>query len=66
VLLAKQGKLQLDDDIHKYLSWFPDLKEKDHHPKSFKPYQWYKRSMAIALAISGTRIDDVITQGSYH
>ena len=28
VLLAKQGKLQLDDDIHKYLPWFPDLKEK--------------------------------------
>src|SRR5262245_50828320 len=28
VLLARQGKLQLDDDIHKYLPWFPDLKEK--------------------------------------
>ena len=28
VLLARQGKLQLDDDIHKYLSWFPDLNEK--------------------------------------
>ena len=27
-LLAKQGKLKIDDDIHKYLSWFPDLKEK--------------------------------------
>src|ERR1700730_1331390 len=28
VLLARQGKLNLDDDIHKYLTWFPDLKEK--------------------------------------
>ena len=28
VLLAKQGKLNLNDDIRKYLSWFPDLKEK--------------------------------------
>jgi CubicO group peptidase (beta-lactamase class C family) len=28
VLLARQGKLQLDDDVRKYLSWFPDLKEK--------------------------------------
>jgi CubicO group peptidase (beta-lactamase class C family) len=28
VLLAKEGKLKLDDDIHQYLSWFPDLKEK--------------------------------------
>src|SRR6266516_7186437 len=24
VLIAKHGKLRLDDDIHKYLSWFPD------------------------------------------
>jgi CubicO group peptidase (beta-lactamase class C family) len=28
ILLANRGKLKLDDDIHKYLSWFPDLKEK--------------------------------------
>ncbi len=29
VLLARQGRLQLDDDIHKYLPWFlPELKEK--------------------------------------
>src|ERR1700727_2398343 len=27
VLLARQGKLNLDDDIHSYLRWFPDLKE---------------------------------------
>src|ERR1043165_9303303 len=61
LLLAKQGKLQLDDDIHKYLSWFPDLKEKItihnlvNHTSGIRD-QWQ------LLAISGTRIDDVITQ----
>ena len=61
VLLAKRGKLQLDDDIHKYLSWFPDLKEKItirnllNHTSGIRD-QWQ------LLAISGTRLDDVITQ----
>jgi CubicO group peptidase (beta-lactamase class C family) len=61
VLLARQGKLSLDDDIHKYLSWFPDLKEKItirnllNHSSGVRD-QWQ------LLAIAGTRIDDVITQ----
>src|SRR5882757_4693935 len=61
VLLARQGKLQLDDDIHKYLPWFPDLKEKItirhllNHTSGIRD-QW------SLLAISGTRLDDVITQ----
>ncbi|MES1213998.1 MAG: serine hydrolase domain-containing protein [Bacteroidota bacterium] len=61
VLLAHQGKLQLDDDIHKYLAWFPDLKEKItirhllNHTSGIRD-QWQ------LLAIAGTRIDDVITQ----
>ncbi|TCD01196.1 class A beta-lactamase-related serine hydrolase [Pedobacter psychroterrae] len=61
VLLARQGKLQLDDDIHKYLPWFPDLKEKItirhllNHTSGIRD-QWQ------LLAISGTRIDDVIKQ----
>ena len=61
VLLAKQGKLDLDDDIRKYLSWFPDLKEKItirnllHHTSGIRD-QWQ------LLAMSGTRLDDVITQ----
>jgi CubicO group peptidase (beta-lactamase class C family) len=61
VLLARQGKLGLDDDIHKYLSWFPDLKEKItirnllNHTSGIRD-QWQ------LLAISGTRLDDVITQ----
>jgi CubicO group peptidase (beta-lactamase class C family) len=61
VLLAGQGKLQLDDDVRKYLSWFPDMKEKItirhllNHTSGIRD-QWQ------LLAISGTRLDDVITQ----
>src|SRR6516164_8359301 len=61
VLLAKQGKLKLDDDVHKYLAWFPDLKEKItirnllNHTSGVRD-QWQ------LLAIAGTRLDDVITQ----
>jgi CubicO group peptidase (beta-lactamase class C family) len=61
VLLAKQGKLALEDDVRKYLPWFPDLKEKItirqllNHTSGIRD-QWQ------LLAISGTRIDDVITQ----
>ncbi len=28
LLLEREGKLRLDDDIRKYLPWFPDMKEK--------------------------------------
>ncbi len=61
ILLAAQGKLSLDDDMHKYLPWFPDLKEKItirnllNHTSGIRD-QWQ------LLAIAGTRIDDVITQ----
>jgi CubicO group peptidase (beta-lactamase class C family) len=61
VLLARQGKLNLDDDIHKYLPWFPDLKVKItvrnllNHTSGIRD-QWQ------LLAIAGTRLDDVITQ----
>ncbi len=61
VLLSRQGKLNLDDDIHKYLPWFPDLKQKItirnllNHTSGVRD-QWQ------LLAISGTRLDDVITQ----
>lgn len=61
VLLADKGKLQLEDDIHKYLPWFPDLKEKItirhllNHTSGIRD-QWQ------LLAIGGTRLDDVITQ----
>jgi len=61
MLLASQGKLHLDNDVHKYLSWFPDLKEKItirnllNHTSGIRD-QWQ------LLAIAGTRLDDVITQ----
>lgn len=61
VLLARQGKLKLDDDIHKWLPWFPDMNEKItirnllNHTSGIRD-QWQ------LLAISGTRLDDVITQ----
>ena len=61
VLLARQGKLNLDDDIRKYLPWFPDLKVKItvrnllNHTSGIRD-QWQ------LLAIAGTRLDDVITQ----
>jgi CubicO group peptidase (beta-lactamase class C family) len=61
VLLARQGKLNLNDDVKKYLSWFPDFNEKItienllNHTSGIRD-QWQ------LLAISGTRLDDVITQ----
>jgi CubicO group peptidase (beta-lactamase class C family) len=61
VLLATQGKLKLDDDIRKYLRWFPDLHTKItirnllNHTSGIRD-QWQ------LLGISGTRMDDVITQ----
>lgn len=60
VLLAKQGKLSLDDDIRKYLPYVPDFKEKItirnliHHTSGIRD-QWQ------LLAIQGTRLEDVIT-----
>ena len=61
LLLAKQRKLKLDDDIRKYLTWFPDLKEKItirhllNHTSGIRD-QWG------LVNLSGTRADDVITQ----
>ncbi|MEP6736665.1 MAG: serine hydrolase domain-containing protein [Chryseolinea sp.] len=60
VLLAKQGKLSLDDDIRKYLPFVPDFKQKItirnliHHTSGLRD-QWQ------LLAIQGTRLEDVIT-----
>ncbi|MPR37202.1 serine hydrolase domain-containing protein [Salmonirosea aquatica] len=61
LLLAREGKLNLTDDIHKYLPCFPDLKAKItiqhllNHTSGIRD-QWQ------LLAISGTRLDDVVTQ----
>lgn len=62
VLLAQEGKLSLDDDIRKYLPEIPDfgvvitIKNLIYHTSGIRD-QWQ------LLAISGTRIDDVIKQG---
>lgn len=61
ILLARQGKINLDDDIRKYLPSFPDLGVKItvrqllNHTSGIRD-QWQ------LLAIAGTRLDDVITQ----
>ena len=61
LLLAQQGKLKLQDDVTKYLAWFPNVGEKItiqhllNHTSGIRD-QWQ------LLAISGTRLDDVITQ----
>ncbi len=62
LMLEKKGKLHLDDDIRIYLPWFPKLADKItirqllHHTSGIRD-QWQ------LLAIAGTRLDDVITQG---
>ncbi|WP_119079987.1 serine hydrolase domain-containing protein [Chitinophaga alhagiae] len=61
VLLARQGRLRLDDDVRQYLPWFPDLGETItirhllNHTSGIRD-QWQ------LLATAGTRLDDVITQ----
>ena len=61
VLLARAGRINLEDDIRKYLTWFPDLHEKItirnllNHTSGIRD-QWQ------LMAIAGTRIDDVIKQ----
>jgi CubicO group peptidase (beta-lactamase class C family) len=59
-LLEKQKKLNIDDDIRKYLEWFPDLKYKITIRNLL--YQTSGiRDYLILQQISGTRLDDVVT-----
>lgn len=61
VLLAKEGKLKLDDDIRKYLPYIPDfgktitIRNLINHTSGLRD-QWQ------LLAIGGEAIDDVIKQ----
>ena len=61
VLLAQEGKLSLDDDIRKHLPLVPrfdhpiTIRHLIHHTSGLRD-QWQ------LMAISGTRLDDVITQ----
>jgi CubicO group peptidase (beta-lactamase class C family) len=59
-LLAKERKVALDDDIRNYLTWFPNLKYKIsirdliYHTSGIRDY-------LILLQISGTRLEDIVT-----
>jgi CubicO group peptidase (beta-lactamase class C family) len=61
VLLAKEGKLSLDDDIRKHLPWVPDfgktitIRHLIHHTSGLRD-QWQ------LFAIAGQDLDDVIRQ----
>lgn len=61
VLLAQEGKLSLDDDIHKYLPEVPDfdktitIRHLIHHTSGLRD-QWN------LLAMAGWQLDDVITK----
>jgi len=61
VLLANQGKLKLEDDVRKYLLWFPNMQSRItirnilNHTSGIRD-QWQ------LLAIAGTRLEDLITQ----
>jgi CubicO group peptidase (beta-lactamase class C family) len=61
VLLVRQRKIDLNDDVRKYLTWFPDLHEKItimnllNHTSGIRD-QWQ------LLEIAGTRLNDVVTQ----
>lgn len=60
LLLAKQGKLKLDDDIRMYLPWFPDLKSKITIRHLLNHTSGIRDEVQL-LAIAGTRVDDVVT-----
>jgi CubicO group peptidase (beta-lactamase class C family) len=61
LLLARQGKLSLDDDIHKYLPWMPGFEKKItisnllYHTSGIRDYDQL-------LEIAGTTREDVITR----
>lgn len=61
VLLERQGKLKLDDDIRDHLTWFPDLKEKITIRHLLNHTSGLRDQLTL-LAIAGTRIDDVVKQ----
>jgi len=61
VLLERAGKLRLDDDVRKYLPWFPDLGTRITI-RNLLNHTSGIREQGTLLAIQGTRIHDVITQ----
>ncbi|MFI5148581.1 MAG: serine hydrolase domain-containing protein [Bacteroidia bacterium] len=69
VLLARQGKLNLEDDIHKYLPRFPDLNETitirnllNHTIRNLLNHTSGIRDYLMLRAIEGKKEEDIITQ----
>ncbi|MDO9373860.1 MAG: serine hydrolase [Ferruginibacter sp.] len=62
LLLAQQGKLSLEDDVRKHLPWFPTLAKNKITIQHLLNHTSGIRDQWQLLAISGTRLDDVITQ----
>ncbi|HVM48740.1 MAG TPA: serine hydrolase domain-containing protein [Candidatus Acidoferrum sp.] len=61
VLLEQDGKLSLEDDVHKYLPELPDY----GHPVTIRQLLQHTsgiRDQWQTLALAGWRLDDVITQ----
>lgn len=61
VLLEEDGKLSLEDDLHKYLSELPDY----GHPVTIRQLLQHTsgiRDQWQTLGLAGWRLDDVITQ----
>ena len=61
VLLEQEGKLSLEDEVHKYLPELPDYK----HPITLRQLLQHTsgiRDQWQTLALAGWRLDDVITQ----
>jgi CubicO group peptidase (beta-lactamase class C family) len=61
VLLVKQGRVNLDEDIHTYLPWFPDMKAKIT-VRNLLNHTSGIRDELILLLTTGTRWDDEVTQ----
>src|SRR5687768_3659481 len=61
VLLARQGKLKLDDDIHIYLPWMPDFGKRITIRNLLNHTSGIRDDLELA-AISGLGIDGVLTQ----
>jgi CubicO group peptidase (beta-lactamase class C family) len=61
LLLEGAGKLQLTDDIRKYLPWFPDLKHRITIQHLLNHTSGIRDHWDLNV-ISGRRMDDVVTQ----
>lgn len=65
LLLEKEGKLKLDDDVHQYLPWLPDYGQKItlrhliHHTSGIPPSDNIKLFAGISLETPWTTEDEI-------